>query len=235
MRDAAQCTLHKPFTLKDTPLLCTVKYFAHSAVTLLRGSSFLPGTPAPGHRSDVRIPHLLQILRRQRRTKSPAAVQDQLGVLVRGALLDVALDYTFPDVLGSARVSRGPFALFTNIDEPGLTAVGHPTRFIDADLAHPCFRILDQLEESGRMFHTPAGARLPVSCLRPTCALRRATSSAVATAAADSAVHPTALDQLSPRLKLGGSSSFQARHPLSSPRSINRPATIAAPAPTSNQ
>jgi hypothetical protein len=40
---------------------------------------------------------------------------------------------------------------------------------------------------------------------------------------------------LSPLLKRGGSSSFQARHPLSSPRSINLPATIAAPAPTKSQ
>jgi hypothetical protein len=85
------------------------------------------------------------------------------------------------------------------------------------------------------MLHTPTGPRLPVSCLSPACALRRAKSSAVATAAADKAVHPKAFDQLSPLLKLGGSSSFQTRHPVSRPRSINRPATIAAPAPTSSQ
>jgi hypothetical protein len=36
-------------------------------------------------------------------------------------------------------------------------------------------------------------------------------------------------------LKRGGSSSFQARHPVSSPRSISFPATIAAPAPTRSQ
>jgi hypothetical protein len=53
--------------------------------------------------------------------------------------------------------------------------------------------------------------------------------------AADNAVHASALDQLSPRSNVGGSSPFQARHPESSPRSISCPATIAAPAPTSSQ
>src|SRR5687767_14016370 len=76
---------------------------------------------------------------------------------------------------------------------------------------------------------------LPVSRLRPRSAPRRAASSTVPIAAADNAVHASALDQLSPRSKLGGSSSFQARHPFASPRSINLPATIAAPAPTSSQ
>src|SRR5882762_3162833 len=85
------------------------------------------------------------------------------------------------------------------------------------------------------MLHTPAGARLPVSCLRPTNALRLATSSTVATAAAERAVQASACGQLSRPLNLGGSSSFQARHPRSSPRSMNLPATIAAPAPTRSQ
>jgi hypothetical protein len=50
------------------------------------------------------------------------------------------------------------------------------------------------------------------------------------------AVHASATGQLlSPRLpKSGGSSCLTARHPLSIPRSTNRPATIAAPAPTSS-
>jgi len=85
------------------------------------------------------------------------------------------------------------------------------------------------------MLHRPAGGRLPVICLRPKCALRRAKSSAAPTAAADNAVHARALDQLSPRSNVGGSSPFQARHPESSPRSTSCPATIAAPAPTRSQ
>jgi hypothetical protein len=82
------------------------------------------------------------------------------------------------------------------------------------------------------MLHRPAGGRLPVIRLRPKCALRRAKSSAAPTAAADNAVQPSALDQLSPRSNVGGSSPFQERHPESRPRSISCPATIAAPAPT---
>src|SRR5256885_9938509 len=85
------------------------------------------------------------------------------------------------------------------------------------------------------MFHNLGGMRLPVSCRKPRCALRRATSSAVATAAAESAVHAKASGQLSPRHGFsGGSSPFNARHPVSSPRSTILPATIAAPAPTSS-
>jgi hypothetical protein len=54
--------------------------------------------------------------------------------------------------------------------------------------------------------------------------------------AADIAVHARAAGQLSPLFlgSSGGSSCRTARHPLSSPRSTNLPATIAAPAPTSS-
>src|SRR5450759_3334470 len=195
----------------------------------------LPRAPTARHRRDVGVSHFLQIVRRQRGTKTAATIEYQLGVLVGNSLLDVALDNALPHVLGAARVSRRPLALLAHVDEPRLPALELATRFIDVDLVDARPRVVDELEESGGVLHRPTGARLRLSCLRPRCALRRATNSAVATAAADSAVHASACDQLSPFLKRGGSSSFQARHPLSSPRSINLPATIAAPAPTRSQ
>jgi hypothetical protein len=130
-----------------------------------------------------------------------------------------------------------PLVVLTNVDHPRLPRFQFPSRFIDADFMDSGLGIVDQLEELGRVIHRLAGMRLPVSRLSPKCALRRATSCTVATVAADSAVHASAAGQLSPRLHgcSGGSSSFTARHPLSSPRSTRRPAIIAAPAPTSSQ
>jgi len=148
---------------------------------------------------------------------------------------DVTLDHALPDVRCTPRMTCRPLALLANVDELRLAALELATGFTDVDLTHARLRVVDDLEESRRMFHRPAGARLPVNCLRPRCALRRAKSSAAPTAAADKAVHANALDQLSPRSNVGGSSPFQARHPESSPRSTSCPATIAAPAPTSSQ
>jgi hypothetical protein len=132
----------------------------------------------------------------------------------------------------AARVPGCPLALLAHVDEVRLAALELATGFTNVDLTHTRLRVVDDLKEFGRMFHRPAGARFPVICLRPKCAVRRAKSSAAPTAAADNAVQASAFDQLSPRSNVGGSSPFQARHPESSPRSISCPATIAAPAPT---
>src|SRR5204862_5322965 len=107
-------------------------------------------------------------------------------------LLDVALDDSAAEMLCSAHVTCVPLALFADVNHSGRPAVQLLARVIDTHLAYPGFRVLDQLQKSRGMFHKLAGMRLPVSCRKPRCALRRATSSAVATAAAESAVHAKA-------------------------------------------
>src|SRR6266849_10170037 len=191
--NVGRSTIHSPemHWLQYGCVLCSVKYFATlkdasyhasrglnrlSFPVLDRPARRLPRPPSTRHRRDVRVPHLLQIVRRQRRTETAATVENQLGSLVGNALLDVALDHALPHMLGAARVSRRPLIVLAHIDERRFPALELAPRFIDAHLANARFGIVDDLEEAGRMLHRPAGARLPVMCVRPRWALRRATS-----------------------------------------------------------
>src|SRR3954463_4319447 len=227
---------------KDGDLLYTVKYFVirrlpASTLTLDWPSSLLPLPPAAGHRRHVRIAHLLKVVSGQGRSEPAAAVENQLAILVGHAFLDVTLEDTAAHVLSATDVPRGPLALFANVDHPRRARFEFPAGLVDAYLSDTRLRVLDQPTERGRMLHRPAGTRLPVSWRSPRCALRRATSSAVATAAADNAVQAKACGQF-PSLRQGFSGAQPPcpfRHPVSIPRSTSLPATIAAPAPTSNQ
>src|SRR3954464_10961899 len=217
-------------------VLCNSRLPA-STLTLDWPSSLLPLPPAAGHRRHVRIAHLLKVVSRQGRSEPAAAVKNQLAILVGHAFLDVTLEDTAAHVLSARDVARGPLALLANVDHPRRPRVEFPAGLVDTYLADTPLGVLDQPKERGRMLHRPAGTRLPVSWRSPRCALRRATSSAVATAAADNAVHAKACGQF-PSLRQGfsgGSSPCHFRHPVSIPRSTSLPATIAAPAPTSNQ
>ena len=73
-----------------------------------------------------------------------------------------AFDHALAKVLGAARVPRRPLAVLAHVDELRLAALELPPHFIDANLANSRFGILYDFEESGRVLHRPAGARLPV-------------------------------------------------------------------------
>src|SRR5206468_6563749 len=67
---------------EDMVPLCIVKYFASPSAlaTAFRWSSgLLPGAPSASHRTDVPVSHLLEVVRRQRRTKTPSTIENQLG------------------------------------------------------------------------------------------------------------------------------------------------------------
>src|SRR5215212_1814109 len=62
------------------PLLYIVKYFASS---FCRSARLPPGPPSTGHREHVFVTHFLEVVRGERGPEATAAVQDDLGVLVR--------------------------------------------------------------------------------------------------------------------------------------------------------
>src|SRR5690242_4183935 len=79
-------------------------------VTLL-----VPPAPPSVHRSDVRVAHFAEIVRRKRRAKAAAAVEDDLGIRVGDLRLDVALDDALAEVLCARQVPLGPLALFAHV------------------------------------------------------------------------------------------------------------------------
>src|SRR5439155_18662216 len=75
-------------------LYCQVLCVPSALATAFRWSSgLLPGAPSASHRTDVPVSHLLEVVRRQRRTKTPSTIENQLGVFIGDALFDVALDH----------------------------------------------------------------------------------------------------------------------------------------------
>ena len=100
---------------------------------------------------DVGVAHTLQGIGGKGRTIAAAAVEDDLGVFFRNPLLDVALEYASPQVLGAARMTGRIFALFTHVDELRSSLLNAASHFVDAHLANAGSRVLRQLEESRRM------------------------------------------------------------------------------------
>jgi len=120
------------------------------SLALLYGSApRLPRSPSTGHRRHVGVAHLLKIVGGERRSKSTAAIEDQLSVPVRDTRLDVAFDDAFPHWDRSTRVPRIPFALLPDIDEKRFPALEPPLRFGDGHLAHARFGVVDELEKTG--------------------------------------------------------------------------------------
>src|SRR2546423_1425399 len=83
----------------------------------------LPFPPTSSHRRHVGVSHLLKIVSRQRRPKPATAIENQLGALVRHALLDVALEYSPAEVLGAADMTCRPLTLLADVDQPGFSAL----------------------------------------------------------------------------------------------------------------
>src|SRR4051812_23353858 len=98
-------------------MLSSTLHRSRLASGLDRGTLSLPRAPAASHGDHVGVAHLLEVVRRQRRSESAAAIEDYRRGFVRHSLLDVALDHTLAQVQSTASVTRGPFALFADIDQ----------------------------------------------------------------------------------------------------------------------
>ena len=114
----------------------------------LDGQSFLlPLSPTARHREHVGVPHLLEIVRRERGSKSTPAVENQLGVPVGYTLLDVALQNSAPQILCALDVTGGPFAFLANVDDLRPATVDSPAGLVDGYFADAGLCIVDEFQE----------------------------------------------------------------------------------------
>src|SRR5713101_4645991 len=90
--------------LPPQPILFAQELSRTPLVSGDRQARFQPALPPAVHGFDVVIAHLLQILSRECGTESAAAIQNELGVRVRNALLDVALDDALAQVNGAGKM-----------------------------------------------------------------------------------------------------------------------------------
>src|SRR5687767_5725444 len=117
-----------------------------SALALDGRARLLPGAPAARERVDVGVAHALEVVGRERRAVAAAAVEDQLGRVVRDLALDVALDDAAPDVPGAGGVAALPLVVLAHVDE--ARALAHPPeRALDVHLAHARRGLADYLQE----------------------------------------------------------------------------------------
>src|SRR5580700_4841611 len=72
-------------------------------------TGFGPAAPAAVHRDYVAVTHLLEIVGREGRTETAAAVENNSRVLVRDGFLNIPLDDAFPEVNRAGDVTAGPF------------------------------------------------------------------------------------------------------------------------------
>jgi hypothetical protein len=96
----------------------------------------------------------LQIVRRQRRTESAAAIEHDLGVLVGRCLFDVALDDPAAEMFGAGGMVLALFVIFAHVDEPErLARVELPFDLVDGNFADTRSGVLAEFFKSFRMLH----------------------------------------------------------------------------------
>src|SRR5262249_52142211 len=121
-----------------------------------RQPRFVPSAPTAIHRLHVRVAHLLQVVRHQRRPESPSAVQDHFRTGFRHALLDVAFDHSAAHVHGAGQVSFRPFVVFPHIhQQKSFSAVHSPLDVRYIGLLHPRLRVIYTPQELRRVLHVP--------------------------------------------------------------------------------
>ena len=76
----------------------------------------LPGLEPAGHRGDIRVAELLEGLGGEQRTDAARAVEDHLGITVRGGVLDLLLDVALADVDGAGQVALVPLGGLADVD-----------------------------------------------------------------------------------------------------------------------
>src|SRR5262245_14078608 len=82
-----------------------------------------PSAEATIHGADVPITHLLQALRDERRTNSPAAITDDSLIDVRHLFLDLHFDFATIEMFRPASVSCFPVFIRTYVNQDRNSAV----------------------------------------------------------------------------------------------------------------
>src|SRR4051812_47998356 len=78
---------------------------------------FAPGLYPAAHGDGPRVPHLSQVVRRQRRSITAAAVEDDRGVAIGDQGLDVALQHAASDMTRAPGVVDRELAVLAHVDE----------------------------------------------------------------------------------------------------------------------
>src|SRR3569833_3374934 len=117
-------------------------------------SRLAPGPHAAVHGDDVGVAHLLQVVRRQRRTEPAPAVKDDVRCVIWYQRLDVALQHAPSDVPGAGGPVDRELAVLADVDEmKPLAAVQAGLHVGDAALADVLPYRLDQGQEPGIVLH----------------------------------------------------------------------------------
>ena len=77
----------------------------------------LPGAPPAVKRDAVRVPHLLQVVARQRRAEPAPAVEHHQRIFIGNRLLDIPLDHALAQVYGARRVPRVPLGVLPHVHQ----------------------------------------------------------------------------------------------------------------------
>src|SRR5579883_3207619 len=122
-----------------------------------RQSRFLEGPPASVERNGSGIPHFFQIVGDQGRSKSAAAIEHQLGLLIRHLGNDVALDNAAAHMDSVFHVIRVPFVILAGIHQDvRLAARDDLLVAFDIDLLDARFGVIYQLEKLRTVIHGSA-------------------------------------------------------------------------------
>src|SRR5262249_37722603 len=100
-----------------------------AGLTLLRQAELAPAAPAAVPGDDVPVAHLLEGGGGGGGAEAAAAVEDDLGVVLGDARLDVALDDALPDVHRSGRTALLPLGVLAHVDQ--VEALAEPTAACD--------------------------------------------------------------------------------------------------------
>src|SRR5439155_1129197 len=90
---------------------------AGRSVLVDRVAELRPPPPAAVHRDRPAVAHLLERIGGERRAEAAPAVEDDLGLAIRDALLDVALDDALREVPRAAGVALLPLAILAHVDQ----------------------------------------------------------------------------------------------------------------------
>src|ERR1700733_9188629 len=117
-----------------------------------RVSFFPPVANSTIHRNHVRVTHLLQIISRQRRAESSAAVEHNRSIQSWYARLDITLDDALAQVNRAGQMVVGEFALFAHIyQHEWFAAIYFRFHFRDTGFAHASLRLFYNFQKARRM------------------------------------------------------------------------------------
>jgi hypothetical protein len=109
----------------------------------------------------VLVAHALEILRGQGGTESAAAIKNDFRFRIRNGLLDIALDYAFPQMNGTGDAATREFAFFAHVHKEQLLAcVQALLHLLDGGFADAFLGFVDQGEKAVGVLHRGSLQRL---------------------------------------------------------------------------